>query len=55
MSNMLSALSQVTSDPNVNMDTVAVMAPYFANGDDKNVGYPWVDGLASGKGSTSNA
>ena len=55
MSNMLSALSQVTSDPNVNQDTVAIMAPYFANGDDKNTGYPWTDGLAAGKGSTSNA
>lgn len=34
-SNMLSALSQVKMDPNINPDTVAVMAPYFPNGDDK--------------------
>lgn len=31
-SNMLSALAQVTSDPNINKDSVAVMAPYFPNG-----------------------
>jgi hypothetical protein len=31
-SNMLSALSKVTSDSNVNRDSVAVMAPYFPNG-----------------------
>lgn len=55
MSNMLSALAQAKSDPNVNFDTVAIMAPYFPNGDDKGTGYPWVDGLSSGKGSTSNA
>lgn len=51
---MLSALSQV-SDPNVNEDTVAIMAPYFADGDDKGTGYPWTSGLASGCGSTSTA
>lgn len=34
-SNMLSALSQVTTDPNINFDSVAIMAPYFPNGDDK--------------------
>lgn len=55
MSNMLSALAQVKSDPNVNLDTVAIMAPYFPNGDDKTLGYPWTDGLSAGKGSTSNA
>lgn len=53
MSNMLSALSQVTSDSNVNTDSVAIMAPWFPNGDDKGV-YPWTDGLKSGRGSTSN-
>nr|POE47016.1 wsc domain-containing protein [Quercus suber] len=36
-------------------DNVAILAPYFPNGDDKNFGYPWTDGLASGQGSTSNA
>ncbi|KXT06039.1 hypothetical protein AC578_1337 [Pseudocercospora eumusae] len=55
MSNMLSALSQVKSDPNINFDTVAIMAPYFPNGDDKNKGYPWTDGLKPARGSTSNA
>ncbi|ETS86981.1 hypothetical protein PFICI_00809 [Pestalotiopsis fici W106-1] len=55
MSNMLSALSQVTTDSNINTDSVAIMAPYFPNGDDKNYGYPWTDGLKSGRGSTTNA
>ncbi len=50
---MLSALAQV-SDFNVNRSSVAVMAPFFANGDDKTVGYPWTNGLAPGRGSTSN-
>ena len=54
-SNMMSALAQQTDDPNVNRSSVAIMAPYFTNGDDKNVGYPWTDGLKAGKGSTSNA
>ena len=54
MSNLLSALSQVTA-AGVDTDTVAIMAPYFPNGDDKNYGYPWTDGLAPGKGSTTNA
>jgi hypothetical protein len=34
-SNMLSALSGVTGDPNINQDSVAIMAPYFANGEYK--------------------
>ena len=42
-------------DPNVNYSTVALFAPYFPDGDDKNVGYPWTDGLPPGHGSTSNA
>lgn len=54
MSNMLSALAQVESDPNINFDTVAIMAPYFPNGEDKNYGYPWTDGLKAGRGSTTN-
>lgn len=53
-SNMLSALGQVTSDPNVNRSSVAIMAPYFPNGDDKSFGYPWTDGLSPGRGSTTN-
>jgi hypothetical protein len=53
-SNALSALAQVTSDPNVNFSSVAVMAPFFANGDDKGTGYPWTNGLSPGRGSTSN-
>lgn len=53
---MLSALSQATTqDPNVNFSSVQIICPYFPNGDDKNVGYPWTAGLASGLGSTSNA
>lgn len=30
-------------DPTKNLDTVAVMAPYFPNGDDKGFAYPWDD------------
>lgn len=33
-SNMMSALAQLTSDPNVNRSSVAILAPYFANGED---------------------
>ncbi|KAL1297988.1 hypothetical protein AAFC00_006495 [Neodothiora populina] len=51
---LMNALDTVT-DPNINHDTVATMAPYFANGDDKGYGYPWTDGLKAGQGSTSNA
>ncbi|KAL0260501.1 hypothetical protein SLS55_004190 [Diplodia seriata] len=52
MSNMLSALAQVTGHPEVSTDSVAILAPYFTNGDDKSTGgYPWVDG----KGSTTSA
>ena len=53
-SNMMSALAQVKSDPNVNRSSVVIMAPYFPNGDDKNIGYPWTDGLKPARGSTSN-
>lgn len=34
-SNMMSALAQVTGDPNINKDTVAIMAPYFPNGESR--------------------
>lgn len=54
MSQMLSALSQV-SNPDINFNSVAICAPYFPNGDDKNYGYPWTDGLKPGRGSTSSA
>ncbi|KAK5999914.1 hypothetical protein QM012_005002 [Aureobasidium pullulans] len=43
MSNMLSALSQVTGDSNINFDSVVINAPSFPNGDDKNVSYPYWD------------
>lgn len=55
MANILSALSQVPNRPDVSVNSVALMAPYFPNGDDKNYGYPWTDGLPAGKGSTTNA
>lgn len=54
MSNMLSALSQ-SKDPNIDFDSVAIIAPYFPNGEDKNKGYPWTEGLKAGRGSTTNA
>ncbi|QIW97506.1 hypothetical protein AMS68_003024 [Peltaster fructicola] len=53
-SNALSALYQITN-PDISFDTVAVIAPYFPNGDDKNVGYPWNAGAAAGLGSYTNA
>ncbi|KAI9687685.1 MAG: hypothetical protein M1820_010391 [Bogoriella megaspora] len=55
MANILSALRQVKNRPEVDVDSVAIMAPYFPNGDDKNKGYPWTDGLKAGRGSTTNA
>ncbi|KAK3630156.1 hypothetical protein LTR56_017049 [Elasticomyces elasticus] len=53
-SNMLSALAQVPLSE-INTDSVAIVAPYFSNGNDKNIGYPWVEGLKAGQGSISNA
>lgn len=44
----LNSLEYVT-DPNINQDSVAVIAPYFTNGADKGYSYPWADK------STSNA
>ncbi|KAM0716672.1 hypothetical protein Q7P37_008117 [Cladosporium fusiforme] len=53
---MLNALKKATSkNSEISRDTVSVMAPYFPNGADRNRGYPWTDGLAPGKGSTSDA
>ncbi|KAI5236520.1 hypothetical protein E4T42_09446 [Aureobasidium subglaciale] len=43
MANMISALSQVTNDPNINADSVVINAPSFPNGDDKNITYPYWD------------
>jgi hypothetical protein len=53
MVNMLSALSQVPNS-DVNADTVAISAPYFPSGADKNIGFPWTNKLAPGRGSTSS-
>ena len=50
----LSALGQQSSDPNCNRSTVAIMAPYFPDGDGKGTSYPWTPGLAPNHGSTSN-
>ncbi|EME48894.1 hypothetical protein DOTSEDRAFT_19395 [Dothistroma septosporum NZE10] len=55
MSNMRSALAQVNSEPNVNFDNVALMAPFLPSGDDKTTGYSWTNGLATGQGSTGSA
>ncbi|KAK8172020.1 WSC domain-containing protein [Phyllosticta citrichinensis] len=42
----LVALNTLTV-PGVNQDTVGLIAPYFANGDDKNTGYyPWVNNVS---------
>lgn len=54
IANIMQALGTVT-DPTVNKDNVAMIAPYFTNGDDKGVAYPWNSSAAAGKGSTSNA
>ncbi|CAO1626458.1 unnamed protein product [Jaminaea pallidilutea] len=56
MSNALSALAAATgSNSAVNTESIAIVAPLFANGDQKRVAYPWTDGLATGLGSTSLA
>ena len=47
---MLNALSQETSDPNVNRSSVAIIAPFFANEQSQGT-IPW----SSTKGSTSNS
>lgn len=53
---MLNALKVATAaDAGISPDSVAVLAPYFANGADKGLGYPWTEGLKAGQGSTSNA
>ncbi|KAM0723006.1 hypothetical protein Q7P37_001204 [Cladosporium fusiforme] len=53
---MLNALNQATSyNENVNRDTVAVVAPYFASGSDKDFAYPWDDTAKAGRGSNTSA
>ncbi|ETN39279.1 uncharacterized protein HMPREF1541_05502 [Cyphellophora europaea CBS 101466] len=54
IANVMQALATVP-DSSVNKDNVAMIAPYFTNGDDKGVAYPWTTGLRAGRGSTSNA
>jgi hypothetical protein len=41
-------------NPAINEESVSIIAPYFPNGDDKNIGYPWVDGKPAGQGSVSS-
>ncbi|KAI9686680.1 MAG: hypothetical protein M1820_010584 [Bogoriella megaspora] len=50
----LNALAKVTT-PGINQDSVAVIAPYFPNGDDKGFAYPWTSGKPANQGSTTNA
>lgn len=53
---MLNALKVATAaDAGISPDSVAVLAPYFANGADKGLAYPWTEGLRAGRGSTTNA
>jgi hypothetical protein len=53
---MLHALEVATADnPDINRDSVAMIAPYFPNGADKDFGYPWEEDQPSGQGSVSNA
>ncbi|EMC94327.1 hypothetical protein BAUCODRAFT_544754 [Baudoinia panamericana UAMH 10762] len=50
----LSALAKVPNS-DINTDSVAIVAPYFPNGDDKwTTGYPWVNGLKPAQGSITN-
>lgn len=56
MSNMLSAISQIQGAPDINFSSVQVVCPYFANGDDKNIGYPFnTSAPAGGSGSYTSA
>lgn len=45
---MLAALSGVTTDSNINQNTVQIVAPVFPNGDDKNYTYPYYQYSAKG-------
>lgn len=55
ISQALSALSQVANSSDINTDSVAIVAPYFLDGDDENIGYPLVDNLRPTQGSITNA
>ncbi|KAI5193666.1 hypothetical protein E4T39_08850 [Aureobasidium subglaciale] len=48
----LNDVSKSGSGPSA--DNVQIIAPFFPNGDDKGNVYPWVDGLAPGKGSNTS-
>jgi len=50
MVNLLSAFSQIPNRPDVTLNNVLMIAPYFPNGNDKNVGFPWANST-----STTNA
>jgi len=64
MNYMLSALSAVPGQPQINRDSVQLVAPYFPNGDDKAGGttqqtlgyyaYPWNVSAPAGYGSYTN-
>lgn len=56
MSNMLSALRQTNAiNSSVSLDNVQIVCPYFTNGDDKNISYPWnYSAPVGGYGSYSN-
>jgi hypothetical protein len=42
-------------NPDINDKSVALVAPYFPNGDDKNIGYPFTEGLPPGQGSVCDS
>ncbi|KAI5263007.1 hypothetical protein E4T47_09141 [Aureobasidium subglaciale] len=48
----LNDVSKSGSGPSA--DNVQIIAPFFPNGDDKGNVYPWIDGLAPGKGSNTS-
>jgi len=64
MNYMLSALSAVPGQPQINRNSVQLVAPYFPNGDDKAGGttqqtlgyyaYPWNVSAPAGYGSYTN-
>ena len=55
MSNMLSAISQIQGAPDINFSSVQIVCPVFANGDDKNIAYPFnLSAPSGGSGSYTN-
>lgn len=53
---MINALKVAQAkDAGISPDSVAILAPYFPNGDDKGFAYPWTEGLKAGRGSTTSA